>query len=279
MVSSDVLKFFFDLLYKESGLILDNSKKYLIESRLEPLAIQEGFKSIDELGRKMMRQRNSLLQQKIVDTMTTNETSFFRDRTPFMIMKDEVIPNLVKSKAKNRQIRIWCAASSTGQEPYSIAMVLSEMAPQLRGWSVKMVATDIAQHVLDKAKKGVYTQHEVQRGLSTPYMIRFLTQSGMNWEIKPELKRMITFRKLNLLSSLASIGQVDIIFCRNILIYFDVKTKKTVIERMTKVLNPGGILFLGGSETLLGISAHLKRVSAGGVTKGSYYQRNGVPKG
>jgi len=278
MVSADVLKFFFNLLYKESGLILDESKKYLIESRLEPVAIQEGFKSIDELGRKMMRQRNSLLLQKIVDTMTTNETSFFRDRTPFMIMKEEVIPGLLKTNAKTRQIRIWCAAASTGQEPYSIAIVLAEMEAQLRGWNVKIVATDIAQHVLDRAKQGIYSQHEVQRGLSTPYLIRFFTQSGVNWQVKPELKRMITFRKLNLLSSLSSIGQVDIIFCRNILIYFDVKTKKAVVEKMTKVLNPGGIFFLGGSETLLGISSHMIRVGAGGATRGSYYRRNGVPK-
>ncbi|MFQ5542922.1 MAG: CheR family methyltransferase [Nitrospiria bacterium] len=271
MVSQGSLQFFFKLLHQESGLILDQSKKYLIETRLEPIAVQEGFKDIDGLARDMMTKRNSLVRQKVVDAMTTNETSFFRDVTPFNTLVDEVMPEMMKHCERSKKIRIWCAASSTGQEPYSIAMKLADMGSKLNGWTVQIIATDIAQHVLDKAKVGLYTQHEAQRGLPTPYMMRFMEKNGpLNWKVKPEIKKMVTFRKLNILSPLGSIGETNIIFCRNILIYFDVKTKKGVVERMSKILAPNGILFLGGSETLLGISGSLTRISA---KKGSYYQK------
>ncbi len=276
MIAKEILQYFFKLLHEESGLLLDESKKYLLETRLEPLAAQEGFRSIDDLGRNMIQRRNSLLRQKVVDAMTTNETLFFRDKTPFSVLKEEVIPKLMKLNERTRSIRIWCAACSTGQEPYSVAMTLREMAQDLRGWRVKIVATDIAEHVLRQGRSGRYSQHEVQRGLPTPLLVRYFSQVGANWDVKPEIKSMVEFRKLNLLSSLVSMGTVDVAFCRNILIYFDVKTKRGVVERIGKILSPEGVLFLGGSESLLGVTTSMARIKA---TKGSYYQKNGTQNG
>ncbi len=269
MLTQEILKFFFDLLYRESGLVLDESKKYLIEARLEPLAVQEGFPTIAVLGQNMMRRPNPILRQKVVDAMTTNETSFFRDQTPFTIMKETILPELIKRKAAQRRIRIWCAASSTGQEPYSIAMGLSEMKSGLFGWDVNIMASDICERVLAKARAGIYSQHEVQRGLPTPLLIQFFEQSGVNWKIKEDVKKYVDYRKLNLLTGISGIGPFDVIFCRNILIYFDDITKKKVLDQMVRVLAPGGVLFLGGSETLLRTVTRMTRV---GMSRGSYYK-------
>lgn len=273
MVTQETLKIFFTLLRQESGLVLDESKRYLIETRLEPIAVQEGFSSINELGERLQRSPSPFLRQKVVDAMTTNETSFFRDRTPFETLKNSVLPDLIKRNARTRRIRIWCAACSTGQEPYSIAMQLCEMAPDLAAWDVKILATDIAKVVLERASAGVYSQHEVQRGLSTPYLLRFFRQSGVEWRINPEVKRFVEFKRMNLLSNLSSIGVVDVIFCRNLLIYFGLDTKKSVVERMAGVLSPHGALFLGGAETLFGITDRFARPEG---NKGNYYIRNGV---
>ncbi len=274
MISPEAVQFFLMLLRKESGLALDESKKYLLETRLEPLAAQEGYASINDLYMAVRNTNNSLLRQEVVDAMTTNETSFFRDRMPFDIFKNEVIPDLIKRNERSRRIRIWCAACSTGQEPYSLAMELASMSAKMPGWNIKILGTDITEAVLKKAREGTYSQHDIQRGLPTPYLIRFFKQSGMNWVLNSDLKRMVEFKRLNLLSNFSWIGQFDIVFCRNILIYFDVETKKTVIGRIGGVLAPHGALFLGGSETLLGIDNPFVR--AGGM-KGKYYHLNGAP--
>ncbi len=271
MVSKEILQYFFSILYQDSGLILDESKKYLIETRLEPIAAQEGFASIDALGRGLMQKRSPILRQKVVDAMTTNETYFFRDQTPFTIMQEEIFPEFLRTKEKSKRIRIWCAASSTGQESYSLAMLIKEMGPKLDGWNIQIQATDISEHVLEQARKGIYSQHEVQRGLSTPYLLRYFTQKGLTWQLKPEIRNMVSFRRLNLLSNLSSVGDVDVVFCRNILIYFDLKTKQNVISRIADLITPNGVLFLGGSEALMGIKSPLVRVEA---KKGSYYRKS-----
>lgn len=276
MVSKEVLQYFFSILYQESGLILDESKKYLIETRLEPVAVQEGFDSINALGRALIQKRSPILRQKVVDAMTTNETYFFRDQTPFTIMREEVFPALIKSNEKTKRIRIWCAASSSGQEPYSLAMLVKEMGPKLNGWDVQIQATDISEDILKQAREAIYSQHEVQRGLSTPYLMRYFTQKGLTWQLKPEIRNMVRFRKLNLLSNLSSVGEVDVVFCRNILIYFDLKTKQGVISRISDLITANGILFLGGSEALMGIQSSLMRVKA---SKGSYYQKSAMSNG
>jgi len=273
VISPESVKFFLALLRKESGLALDESKKYLLETRLEPLAVQEGYSSIDELCLALKKTNIILLRQKIVDAMTTNETSFFRDRKPFDVFKEEVIPDLIKRNESTRKIRIWCAACSTGQEPYSLAMEISTLSSKMPRWDIKILGTDITEDVLKKARQGSYSQHDVQRGLPVPYLIRFFKQSGMSWVLNPDIKRMVEFKRLNLLSNFSWVGKFDVVFCRNILIYFDPPTKKTVIERMGGVLTPQGVLFLGGSETLLGIDSCFVR--AGGMA-GKYYTKNGT---
>ncbi len=276
MISKEILTYFFSILYQESGLVLDESKKYLIETRLEPVAAQEGFESINTLGRALIQKRSPILRQKVVDAMTTNETYFFRDQRPFTIMQEEVFPLLIKAKEQCKRIRIWCAASSTGQEPYSLAMMVKEMGPKLAGWDVQIQATDISEDVLKQARLGIYSQHEVQRGLSTPYLLRYFTQKGLTWQLKPVIRDMVRFRRLNLLSNLASVGDVDVVFCRNILIYFDSKTKQNVITRISDLIAPEGVLFLGGSEALMGIKSSLTRI---GTTQGSYYKKSTPGKG
>lgn len=274
MITLEAVQFFLTLLRKESGLALDESKQYLLETRLDPLSAQEGYSSLNDLYLALKKENNPLLRQKVVDSMTTNETSFFRDRKPFDIFKNEVIPEVIKRNESSRQICIWCAACSTGQEPYSLAMLLSDMGTRLQGWRIKILGTDITEGVLRKAREGSYSQYDAQRGLSTPYLIKFFKQSGMNWVLNPEIKRMVEFKRLNLLSNISWVGKFDIIFCRNILIYFDALTKKAVVDRLGGVLAPQGSLFLGGSETLLGINSCFVRV--GGMT-GKYYTKNGTP--
>lgn len=273
MVLNETLNFFFSLLRKESGLTLDESKGYLIETRLEPVASKEGFSSIDDLGRYIRKNPLSGIRQKVVDAMMTTETSFFRDVTPFEVVKNALLPNLIKANNKTRRIRIWSAGCSTGQEPYSIAMILHEMTPALRLWDVKILATDIAEGTLERAKAGIYSQYEVRRGLPATYLTRFLFQCGNKWEIRPEVKRFVKFQKLNLLSGFSGIGDFDIIFCRNVLIYFDVNTKAKIMEQFTRVLSPDGVLLLGGTETPLGITDRFVRVES---VKGVYYKKNTV---
>lgn len=270
MVTQETLGFLFSLLHKESGLALDESKSYLIESRLQPIAVQEGFSSIDDLGRHMRLNPSSLLRQKIVDAMATHETSFFRDRTPFDLLKKTLLPEFLKKNETNRRLRIWSAASSSGQEPYSIAMLLSEMGPLLHPWDAQILATDIAEEVLIRARSGLYSQFEVQRGLEIAYLTRYFSQHPGGWEVKPEVKKFVKFQKLNILSNFSSLGPFDIIFCRNILIYFDSSTKKKVLEQMARTLSSDGVLILGGAESPLGIISDFVRMEAG---KGVYYKK------
>lgn len=272
MVSKESLNFFFSFLQKESGLLLDDSKTYLIEARLEPIASEAGLASIDSLCQQLRLNPNSPLRQKVVDAMTTNETLFFRDMIPFEIVRKVILPELLKTNQKTRKIRIWSAACSTGQEPYSLAMLLSNMDAALAGWDVEILATDLVERVLEKARNGIYSHYEIQRGLPAQYMTRFFDQVGSEWRVKPELKKWIQFRRLNLLSDFSSLGSFDIIFCRNILIYFDAAAKKKALEKMAARLAPNGVLFLGGGETPLGITDQLARIE---VDRGVFYRKNG----
>lgn len=271
MVTQETLNFLSLLVHKDSGLVLDESKRYLIETRLEPIASREGFSSIDDLGLHIRRNPSSVLRQKVVDAMMTNETSFFRDVTPFEIVRNIVLPDLINADDKTHRIRIWSAGCSTGQEPYSIAMILSEMASKLRLWDIKILATDIVEGSLERAKAGIYSHYEVQRGLPVTYLTRFFNQRKMEWEIRPEVKRLVEFQRLNLLSGFSSIGTFDIIFCRNVLIYFDINTRMKVLKQFTDVLSPKGALLLGGAETPLNITNEFVRIEK---EKGVYYKRS-----
>lgn len=270
MISKETKDFLFTCLHKESGLVLDDSKSYLLESRLEPLAAQEGFHSLEELGKKLMKVPSPSLIQKVIEAMTTNETSFFRDRVPFDIFKNQIVPNLLKANEKIRKIRIWSACCSSGQEPYSISMLFSDFGPQIQHWDIKILATDIDQKVLQHAQAGTYTQYEVQRGLPIHYLTRYFTRADTAWTMNPEVRKRIEFKLLNLLTDFTCFGMFDTIFCRNVLIYFDLDTKKKILEQMARMLSPSGVLFLGSTETSFGVTDKITRVSS---DKGHYYKK------
>lgn len=271
MISKESVEYIIALLRKESGLVLDSSKIYLIEARLEPIVCEGGFASIDALCRSLKQHPSGPLLQKVVDAMATNETSFFRDMIPFELVRNVLLPDLLKSNQKRRGIRIWSAACATGQEPYSLAMLLNNIEPMLAGWNVGILATDLVERVLERARNGVYSQYEVQRGLPAQYMTRYFDQIGSEWKVRSEVRRWIEFKRFNLLSDFSPLGQFDIIFCRNILIYFDNVLKRKVLEGMAASLSPNGALFLGGGETPLGITDRLIRMEVG---RGVYYRRN-----
>ena len=249
-----------DLLKEKSGLVITPDKSYLLDSRLSPVAKKWGFSSLDAMSMTLRGVPDKALVTDIIEAMTTNETSFFRDAKPFELFKDPVLSYLTKARASKKNIRIWCAASSSGQEPYTLAMTLKEEAAKLNGFKFDMTATDISHDILALAREGVYSQFEVQRGLPIMLLMKYFTQVGEKWQVKEELRKMIKFQYFNLLDSMTGLGKFDIIFCRNVLIYFDEKTKGQVLAKMAAQLEPDGFLFLGGAETVLGISESFKPV-------------------
>lgn len=245
------------LLKESSGLDLSADKQYLVESRLVPLARRADLAGIPALVEKM-RGGASALTTEVVEAMTTNETFFFRDKIPFDHLKEAVIPALVQARAARRSLRIWCAASSTGQEPYSIAMCLKEAGAMLSGWRIEIVATDLSQAVLEKSRTGIFSQFEVQRGLPIQLLVKYFTQSGELWQLNADIRGMVQHRQLNLLQDFSHLGVFDIIFCRNVLIYFDQNTKTNIFERLSRMLEPDGVLALGAAESVVGITNSFK---------------------
>jgi len=246
-----------DFLRRNSGLVVEPSKRYLVESRILPIVRREKLASLDELVRLIERGKSPQLAKDVIQAMTINETYFFRDKMPFDIFRDVVLPKLLKARSAERKLRIWSAACSTGQEPYSLAMLLDEAAAKLSGWTIEIVATDLSEAVLEKARKGTYSQFEVQRGLPTTYLLRHFNQIGDSWQLNEALRSRVTFRSLNLLSDFSALGRFDVIFCRNVLIYFDTTRKEDVLKRMSRILSPEGFLLLGASESLIGLNTDL----------------------
>jgi chemotaxis protein methyltransferase CheR len=245
------------LLKDQSGLDLSADKQYLIESRLVPLSRKAGLSGIPELVQKMKAGSASLITQ-VVEAMTTNETFFFRDKIPFDHFRQSIMPEIVKARAARRSVRIWCAAGSTGQEPYSLAMCLKEMESQLAGWRVEIIATDLSQDVLEKSRAGLYSQFEVQRGLPIQMLVKYFKQLGEFWQINPDIRAMVQHRQLNLLHDFSSLGTFDVIFCRNVLIYFDQDTKINIFNRLCRIMEPDGFLVLGAAETVVGLTDTFK---------------------
>ncbi len=245
------------MLKARSGLILGSDKTYLIESRLAPVARKEGFSSVSALLTALRTKRDEKLMAMVTDAMTTNETFFFRDKVPFDQFKSDVLPALAKTRL-NGEIKIWCAACSTGQEPYSLAMLMEESRAQFPRVNLDILATDISDRCLEKAQSGLYTQFEVQRGLPITMMVKNFEKVDEMWRISPKMRQSIRFKKLNLLDDLRGIGRMDVIYCRNVLIYFDLETKKKVLEQMAQLLPDDGYLFLGAAETVLGITDAFK---------------------
>jgi chemotaxis protein methyltransferase CheR len=254
----------FDFLCKilkdRSGLVVTRDKAYLLESRLLPVARKHGLKSLDELAAVVRARPIGDLVREIVEAMTTNESFFFRDIKPFEQFKDFVLPTLMKLRAQRRLIRIWSAACSSGQEPYTLAMMLAEQKAALTDWTIEILATDLSQEILEKAQAGLYSQFEVQRGLPIQLLVKYFKQQGDRWQIDDGLHSRVRFKQFNLLDDPAVLGGFDVIFCRNVLIYFDQPTKSQVLDRLVRVLAPDGFLYLGGAETVLGISDRFRPV-------------------
>ena len=240
-----------------SGLILGSDKTYLIESRLSPVARREGFANVSALLSALRTKRDEKLMASVTDAMTTNETFFFRDKAPFDQFRSDILPALAKARLSG-DLKVWCAACSTGQEPYSLAMLMDEAKAQFPRINLDILATDISDRCLEKAQAGLYTQFEVQRGLPITMMVKHFEKVDEMWRISPKLRSSIRFKKMNLLEDLRSAGKQDVIYCRNVLIYFDIATKKRVLEQMATLLADDGCLFLGAAETVLGITDAFK---------------------
>jgi chemotaxis protein methyltransferase CheR len=248
------------MLRDHSGLDLSMDKQYLIESRLLPLARKVGLAGISDLVQKLKGGSSALITQ-VVEAMTTNETFFFRDKVPFDHFRDTIMPEILKTRAARKSIRIWCAAGSTGQEPYSLAMCLKEMSAALSGWRVEILATDLSQEVLEKSKAGIYSQFEVQRGLPIQMLVKYFKQIGELWQINPDIRAMVQHRQLNLLHDFTQLGHFDVIFCRNVLIYFDQETKANIFGRLARTMESDGFLVLGAAETVVGLTEAFKPIS------------------
>ena len=244
------------LLKERSGLDLSPDNQYLVESRLIPLARRAGVPGISELVARIKAGSDALTSQ-VVEAMTTNETFFFRDKIPFDHLREAILPALVQARASRRSLRIWCAASSTGQEPYSVAMCVKEFAG-LAGWRVEILATDLSQEVLEKSRAGLYSQFEVQRGLPIHMLVKYFTQIGELWQLNADIRSMVQHRQLNLLQDFSHLGTFDVIFCRNVLIYFDQDTKVGIFDRLARMIEPDGVLALGAAESVVGISDAFK---------------------
>lgn len=242
------------LLKDRSGLVLSGDKAYLVESRLLPITRRIGLASLSELIAQLKAPGAEKLIVDVVEAMTTNESFFYRDKVPFDHFREFVLPSLIKERSNQRRLRIWCAAASTGQEPYSLAMIVKDMANQLAGWRIEILGTDLSTEVLEKAKAGIYSQFEVQRGLPIQQLVKYFTQQGETWKISPEIRGMVHYRPLNLLANFSALGNFDIVFCRNVLIYFDQPTKIDVLERIARVIEPDGYLVLGAAETVVGLT-------------------------
>ena len=242
------------LVHERSGLVLSRDKAYLVESRLNPVARRHRFKGVEALARAVRQDRDEALITEVTEAMTTNESSFFRDGRPFQQFRELVLPRLLARRARAECLRIWSAACAAGQEPYSLAMVLAEHAALLEGWDVEILATDLSREVLAKAEAGCYSQFEVQRGLPIDLLVRHFTQDHDRWQLDEDLRAMVSFQPFNLLDDPAGLGSFDVVFCRNVLIYFDEATKTRVLEGLAKRVADDGFLFLGGTESLLGLT-------------------------
>jgi chemotaxis protein methyltransferase CheR len=253
-------EFICQILRERSGLVLTNDKAYLLESRLLPVARKWKLATFDDLVRIIRSKMDEAVIRDVVEAMTTNESFFFRDTKPFDQFKALVLPALLKSRAASRTIRIWSAACSSGQEPYSLAMILSESAAQLNGWKIEIVGTDLSTEILNRAKEGMYSQFEVQRGLPITMLVKYFSQIGDRWQINAKIRGMVQYKEFNLLTDPMALGRFDVVFCRNVLIYFDQPTKTRVLNSVSKLMPEDGFLFLGGAETVLGITDKFQMV-------------------
>lgn len=265
-VSLDPQAFSFitNLVRKKSAIVLESGKGYLVESRLTPVVRELGLKSISELVSELQKPGSQKLVQLVVEAMTTNETSFFRDIHPFTALKEKVLPELIQRRAKEKCLSIWSNACSSGQEPYSIAMLIAEHFPVLKSWKIRIISSDLSSQILDRARLGTFNQTEVNRGLPMNFMLKYFIKDANQWKIRPEIRSMVEFRELNLVEPFpALIPAMDIVFLRNVLIYFSPETKTEILNKVCRVMSKDSYLFLGGSETTMNLNVDLVREQVG----------------
>lgn len=250
-----------ELVYQRSAIVLDPGKEYLVQARLLNVAQNQGCSSLGELVSRLRTQPVGDLQQKVIEAITTNETSFFRDFYPFEALRKVVVPELLSKRSADPRLTIWCGAASTGQEPYSLAITFREHFPSLAKTNLRIIATDINTEVLEQARQGIYSQMEVNRGLPATLLVRYFDKVGTSWQVKEEIRKMVEFRTCNLIGQWPVLPPLDIVMLRNVLIYFDTDTKKLILSKARKILRPDGVLFLGGAESTLSLDDTFERIS------------------
>jgi chemotaxis protein methyltransferase CheR len=257
------------LLRERSAIVLEAGKEYLVETRLAPLVHQLKMNSIGDLVAQLRCQPSNGLYRQIVEALVTTESSFFRDHHPFEALRRVIIPDLINRRRSERRLNFWSAASSTGQEPYSLAMLLREHFAELAGWRISLLASDLSRQVLEKAREGRYNQMEVNRGLPATLLVKYFEQHGTDWQLKPAIRSMADFQEINLSRAWPVLPRMDLVLIRNVMIYFDVETKKDILSRLARVLSPDGYLLLGGAETTFNLSDRFRRVEP---LKSGFYQ-------
>lgn len=265
-ISTPDLDYVRDLVRTRSAIVLESEKAYLVQSRLEPLARREGMVSLAGLIQNLRQTPYGALHIKVVEAMTTNETSFFRDLTPFQMLKEHMLPEIIARKKNTKRLNMWCGASSSGQEPYSIVFTILDSFPELKDWVIQFIATDLSEEMLAKCREGKYSQLEVSRGLPASLLVKYFVKKGMSWQVQEDIRQRIDFKFMNLIGPWLPFPTLDIVFLRNVMIYFDMDTKKHILGNIRKNLDPNGYVFLGGSETTLNIDDQFERVAISGTS-------------
>jgi chemotaxis protein methyltransferase CheR len=263
VIAADDFAYISAFIREHSAIVLEPGKEYLVDARLSPIIREIGLPSLAALVTELKKRPLNGLHAKVVEAMTTNETSFFRDITPFDGMRQQVLPELITRRSAERRLRIWCGAASSGQEPYSLAMLILEHFPALASWDVKIIATDISRDILRRAKEGRYSVLEANRGLPAPMLVKYFERAGLQWSVKDSVRALVQFEEMNLIRPWKVLPMCDVVFMRNVLIYFDMSTKATILARIRDVLRPGGYLFLGSAETTINIDPKFIRVPLG----------------
>ena len=261
------------VLKQRAAIVIDPGKEYLVEARLTPIARAMGCDGLGGLFDKLKAGPNSPLMTRVIEAMTTNETSWFRDMHPFEALRTKVIPEVLATRAAERTIRMWCGAASSGQEPFTVLIMLAERFPQLKDWTIDFVATDLSSEMIAKCQSGKFSQLEMNRGMPTPLLLKYFEREGLDWRVKPEIRSRVTFKTMNLATPWPQMRTMDIVFLRNVMIYFDVPTKRQILSGIHRLLRPGGWLFLGSAESTLGIHEGFERVAEG---KSVLYRPNRV---
>lgn len=263
-IASENFRFIQQFARDSAAIILEPGKEYLVESRLSPLALQAGFPTLDDfISQLRTNPLKTLFHDQVIDALTTNETSFFRDFHPFETLRKQLLPLLIARREPMRKLSIWSGAASTGQEAYSVAMILREHFPELRDWQVSILGTDLSPTVLSQAKEGAYSQLEVNRGLPAPMLLKYFTKVGAKWVVKDDLKKLVEFRQMNLFKPWPILPVFDLVLLRNVMIYFDIETKKEILKRIRNCIHPEGYLFLGAAETTINLDPNWDTLTMG----------------